>query len=219
MLNRLNVLLTRCRKATIIVTNKQFIKLGGSRTLLGTMVAHWEHVLKSPQIWLDWRLISTGAADLPGHLGPNRRQQTAVLPPVQSARNTQCNTPRTISSRDATDPWRVAEPLLRESKCTTPHSPIDIDSLWPPLAASKMPILKGSWKTLTSPPDVVQKHSLLPRTSGLPALARVQAQEPPLSSRESKHIDDPIPKCVRPGRKQILFNHGVTPSNVYCRRR
>ena len=228
MLNRLNVLLTRCRKATIVVTNKQFIKLGGSRTLLGSMVAHWEHVLKSPQTWLDWRLVSNGTADLPGHLGPNRRQQSAVLSPpplarplktfpVQSARNTrntQYNSPRSISSRDARDPWRVAESVIRETECTTPHSPIDIESLWPPIAASKVPILKGSWKKFTPPADLVHRHSLLYKTSRLPALARAQA--PPLSTR---HVVDPIPKYVCPGSKQILFNYGMALSNIYCRRR
>ncbi|KAF8994644.1 AAA domain-containing protein, partial [Cyathus striatus] len=35
--NRMNVLLTRCRKGLIIVTNRQFLNYGGANTLLGRL--------------------------------------------------------------------------------------------------------------------------------------------------------------------------------------
>ncbi|KAF9478007.1 hypothetical protein BDN70DRAFT_774162, partial [Pholiota conissans] len=38
---RMNVLLTRCRKAAIIVTSKIFMELGGAQTLLGRMLLYW----------------------------------------------------------------------------------------------------------------------------------------------------------------------------------
>lgn len=227
MLNRLNVLLTRCRKAIILVTNKNFIKLGGARTLLGDMVAHWEHVLKSQHTWVDWRLVAVGAANLPGALGPNCRQHLAArsLPPLVRhleaspisglARKTQHMTAWTALFRDAGNPWRVAQPGTGDTKCTTSQSPPAIESDWPPLAASKMPILKGSWNKLASPPNAPHKYSLLRSTPR----ALTTTKEPPPLTKEPMPVTQPPQMELSRGSKHILSIYGMTSSNIYCRRR
>ncbi|KAF9529891.1 AAA domain-containing protein, partial [Crepidotus variabilis] len=65
--NRMNVMLTRCRKGMVIVSNRGFLEGsgGGVSTLLGQLLAHWR-LYHDPQPWVNWREVSQGTASLPG---------------------------------------------------------------------------------------------------------------------------------------------------------
>ncbi|KAG2007254.1 hypothetical protein CC2G_014962 [Coprinopsis cinerea AmutBmut pab1-1] len=71
-LNRLNVLLTRCKKGMIIVTNRDFLRTSGYHTLVARLANHWARMFGESRTWVDWRDVSFGSADMPGVLGPNR---------------------------------------------------------------------------------------------------------------------------------------------------
>lgn len=65
--NRMNVLLTRCRKGLIIVSNKSFLdrKGKGANTLLGKLVKYWQ--IRYPSYaWIDWRSVAEASVNLPG---------------------------------------------------------------------------------------------------------------------------------------------------------
>ena len=71
-LNRMNVMLTRCRSGLVIVTKSSFLQHGGRHTLLGRIAQHWEEMREPGETWVDWRLVAEGKVDLPGSPGPRR---------------------------------------------------------------------------------------------------------------------------------------------------
>ena len=76
-------MLTRCRVGLVVVTSKVFIKSkGGVHTLLGDLAQHWQqHHSGQTDVWVDWKLVADGTANLPGSPGPKpRAQQYAALP-------------------------------------------------------------------------------------------------------------------------------------------
>jgi hypothetical protein len=62
-LERMNVMLTRCKKGMIIVTSRGFLERGGRYTLLGNLAAAWSY---DSQAWTTWNEVMNKAADLPG---------------------------------------------------------------------------------------------------------------------------------------------------------
>jgi hypothetical protein len=126
-LNRLNVLLTRCRKGLVIVSNRKFLGFSGegSRTLLGKLVAYYRSQYSSCD-WTDWRSVATASVNLPGVLAPNNvaslhhRGFSSYPIPISVSVNMQ-PTPYHLPTYDFLD--AIA---------------------FPPLAP-KMPLLKGSW--------------------------------------------------------------------------
>lgn len=61
--NRMNVFLTRCKKAMIIVTNRSFIQNSGSATLLGQLADYWSQIsVTYTNIWIDWKFVADGTA-------------------------------------------------------------------------------------------------------------------------------------------------------------
>ena len=74
-INRMNVMLTRCRSGLVVVTSSSFLRGGGERTLLGKLARHWEGARGLDKTWIDWRLVAEGVADLPGSPGPKRKSQ------------------------------------------------------------------------------------------------------------------------------------------------
>jgi hypothetical protein len=62
-LQRMNVMLTRCKKGMVIVTNRNFIQNGGRNTLLGHLAEHWSY---DPAAWTSWNAVMNKAVDLPG---------------------------------------------------------------------------------------------------------------------------------------------------------
>ncbi|KAG6918475.1 hypothetical protein DXG01_014102 [Tephrocybe rancida] len=85
-INRMNVLLTRCRKGLVIVSNRSFIGGGGYNTLLGRLERHWTQIQGQSGTWVDWRAVSDGTADLPSAPGPNRLRAIPVSHRVPGAR-------------------------------------------------------------------------------------------------------------------------------------
>lgn len=88
-INRMNVLLTRCRAGLVVVTSKVFIKSrGGVHTLLGDLARHWQqHHEGQTDVWVDWKLVADGTANLPGSPGPKPRAQRYAAPPVNGYSN------------------------------------------------------------------------------------------------------------------------------------
>ncbi|KAF7358641.1 Nucleoside triphosphate hydrolase protein [Mycena sanguinolenta] len=66
-LNRMNVMLTRAKKGMIIVTSSSFLRSDGAQTLLGRLARYWE--THQHDLWIDWRRVADGTADLPGLQG------------------------------------------------------------------------------------------------------------------------------------------------------
>jgi AAA domain len=87
-LNRMNVMLTRCRAGLVIVTNKLFLdsETGGRHTLLGRLARHWEYYRRDQTVtsWISRRLVAEGAADLPGSLGSRRKPHAQLVPVSQN---------------------------------------------------------------------------------------------------------------------------------------
>ncbi|PPR01820.1 hypothetical protein CVT24_001684 [Panaeolus cyanescens] len=81
-LQRLNVLLTRAKKGLIIVTNRPFLREGGSHTLLGKLAHHWQAMYRSNTTWVDWRLVSQNQASLPGAWRAEPRSSGSQIPSV-----------------------------------------------------------------------------------------------------------------------------------------
>lgn len=78
-------MLTRCRAGLVVVTSKAFIKTrGGVHTLLGDLARHWQqHHEGQTDVWVDWKLVADGTANLPGSPGPKARaQQYAYAAPT-----------------------------------------------------------------------------------------------------------------------------------------
>ncbi|KAG5638089.1 hypothetical protein H0H81_001856 [Sphagnurus paluster] len=76
-INRMNVLLTRCKKGLVIVTSRSFLSHGGRFTLLGALESHWS-MLVGERAWVDWRSVSQGIVNLPGAPGPNRPREPMI---------------------------------------------------------------------------------------------------------------------------------------------
>jgi hypothetical protein len=79
---RVNVMLTRCTRGMVVVTNRRFLASGGYQTLVGELARHWES--RSPSTaWVDWRQVLQQTVDLPGTYGENvtrRPQMSHVIP-------------------------------------------------------------------------------------------------------------------------------------------
>lgn len=66
--NRVNVMLTRCKEGMVIVSNRRFMHCKSvKKTLLGKLGMHWEQLVGEKQAWRDWRDVSSFKARLPGH--------------------------------------------------------------------------------------------------------------------------------------------------------
>jgi len=84
-------MLTRCRAGLVVVTSKAFIKTrGGVHTLLGDLARHWQQDHGGQtDVWVDWKFVADGTANLPGSPRPKpRAQQYAyAAPPVNGYSN------------------------------------------------------------------------------------------------------------------------------------
>ncbi|KAJ7212890.1 AAA domain-containing protein [Mycena haematopus] len=84
-LNRINVMLTRAKKGMVIVTCSSFLRsANGAETLLGRLARYWE--THQQEMWIDWRRVADGTADLPGSpgipslAGPSAQSQLSDFP-------------------------------------------------------------------------------------------------------------------------------------------
>ena len=80
-LNRMNVMLTRCERGMVLVTNRAFLSQSGRDTLLGRLAQRWP---RDVDAWVDAIALSDARVDLPGVLG--RRDAPSV--PVARSRPT-----------------------------------------------------------------------------------------------------------------------------------
>ncbi|KAG6831111.1 hypothetical protein H0H87_006136 [Tephrocybe sp. NHM501043] len=130
--NRMNVLLTRCRKGLVVVTSRSFMQGGGRHTLLGYLERHWMGILGN-STWVEWRAISDGTADLPGAPGPNRaRAQSRVshvpgveathVPPIQRSLDVESLFTRPLPKVriDATNQLSKLKPIQTWSPVSSP---------------------------------------------------------------------------------------------------
>ncbi len=63
MLNRMNIMLTRCSTGMVLVTNRRFLNDAGRDTLLGKLARRWNG---SRDVWVDALALSDRRASLPG---------------------------------------------------------------------------------------------------------------------------------------------------------
>jgi hypothetical protein len=77
-LQRMNVMLSRCKKGMVVVTNGDFLKGSGGKTLLGKMSRHWSSIA-GRNIWVSWRDVMNGCVDLPGVSAPKPPAQVAQI--------------------------------------------------------------------------------------------------------------------------------------------
>jgi hypothetical protein len=144
-LQRMNVLLTRCRKGLVIVTSRSFIASGGRETLLGLLVRYWQSVHNVVD-WIDWRDIASGTANLPG--APSRPRPAAHrMVPFSvpgSAYTVSHGTDHVLRSNSAVSPLSIN---------VAPSQYPDFDDRYhfPTLNERKWPILPGSWTARKMP--------------------------------------------------------------------
>jgi AAA domain len=72
--NRLNVLLTRCKKGMVVVANRDFLHTIGCNILVAKFAAHWKYLHGETATWVNSQKVAEGSADLPGAPGPNRER-------------------------------------------------------------------------------------------------------------------------------------------------
>ncbi|KAI0827584.1 AAA domain-containing protein, partial [Trametes gibbosa] len=67
--NRMNVMLSRCKRCMVLVTPRAFVEGGGKNTLLGKLVRRWETMAGAGDFWVDAMDVAAGCADMPGAPG------------------------------------------------------------------------------------------------------------------------------------------------------
>ena len=144
-LQRMNVLLTRCRKGLVIVTSRGFLAAGGRETLLGLLVRYWQSVHNGVN-WIDWRDIANGTANLPG--APSRPRPAAHrMVPFSvpgSAYTVSYGTGHVLRSSSAISPVSI-------NGAASQYPDFDDRHHFPTLSERKWPILPGSWTARKMP--------------------------------------------------------------------
>ncbi|KAH9856841.1 AAA domain-containing protein, partial [Lenzites betulinus] len=67
--NRMNVMLSRCKRGMVLVTQRTFVEGGGKHTLLGKLIRRWETITGADGVWADAMEVAAGRADMPGAPG------------------------------------------------------------------------------------------------------------------------------------------------------
>ena len=65
-LNRMNVMLTRCKQGMVLVTQRAFLRGPGKSTLLSRLAQRWERRVGEKAAWADAMEVADGRAALPG---------------------------------------------------------------------------------------------------------------------------------------------------------
>lgn len=104
--SRTNVMLSRCKKGMVLVTNKVFVQQSARRTLLGKLAEAWGQFTGSKTAWIDWRHVLDNYATLPGSPAPR-----AVNKPLQAKGSLQATSPQSIKAGPATASSLQALPL------------------------------------------------------------------------------------------------------------
>lgn len=77
--NRMNVMLTRCKAGMVLVTNRSFLCNAGRDTLLGKLAQRWG---AGSDVWVDSRALSDRSASLPGVPGRTTSFYLPISAPV-----------------------------------------------------------------------------------------------------------------------------------------
>ena len=145
-MTRNNVMLSRCTKGMVIVTNSAFI-CNFNNTLLGKLYTHMDGRTHQ-NIWVDWRDITARTANLPGVVAPKSLSAARQNPGVRSARASQAAT----SSATPSPVQGLADRLGKLSVTNQKPRPRLVMDPFPTLgtpaqrAGRANPQLKGQWK-------------------------------------------------------------------------
>ena len=201
----MNVLLTRCKRGLVIVSNESFLRRGkGSDTLLGKLVAHWQ--LHYPQrAWIDYRFVADASADLPGAVNMKALSLKARLPTIYSVtmKHTPSPTPQSVS-------FSSKQPGFQTKQA---RNHIDVTS-FPPIL-SKQPLLGGSWnaslfqdlhpfshirhrRRQLPPDDTTTTISPSPQICQWPNVGSANAKRQPQAEPRSWPVADPKTSKQRP---------------------
>ncbi|KIM34855.1 hypothetical protein M413DRAFT_434968 [Hebeloma cylindrosporum] len=191
-LQRMNVLLTRCRKGLIIVTSRGFLSSGGHGTLLGRLARYWESIHKGFE-WIDWRDIANGTANLPGAPSHPRSAAPRMVPfSVPGA---------SYSVAYPTDPlWPPSNRAVSQQSPNGVASQIpNLENLdhFPRLSQRKSPILPGSWAARDFPSFSIPKPRVKYSSASFvqaPGGAHAAQMTPSSMTPSSSSTKIPLPK-------------------------
>jgi hypothetical protein len=157
-LERMNVMLTRCKKGMIIVTNKNFLQRDGRCTLLGRLADAWS---SDPNAWTTRNAVLNGAADLPG---------VPLWTGVTESVNDQLASGLAgLSLEEDVGAW----PLLGSSACPRPHTYVRSGRSQPSVRATTQHRLPALLAFPSLGEDVVPKAPVGVRGRGM-ASSRTQ---------------------------------------------
>ena len=108
MLNRMNVMLTRCNTGMVLVTNRRFLNDAGRDTLLGKLARRWNG---SSNAWIDALELSDRRASLPGApAAPKARPDCVEFTTPGSASRSQLSTGSGLRPTGFSVPTRAVVP-------------------------------------------------------------------------------------------------------------
>ena len=156
-------MLTRCRVGLVVVTSKVFIKSrGGMHTLLGDLARHWQqHHEGQTDVWVDWKLVADGTANLPGSPGPKPRVQQYAAPPVNGYSNASSRAHVPPSYKGPTGGFDVSS-LFRRCPPPCKNHSVPTETPIKSTYAAVAEVSQTDWSRLSfwsAPPSVSQKRS------------------------------------------------------------
>lgn len=209
---RVNVMLTRCKKGMVVVTNSRFFLSAGAETLIGKLLCHWKEKQGAYKVWVDWREIVEKNVDLPGCVAPRPLPSPAppapvAIPNVDFAKLSLNNSPATTSTDSGT-------PSPSTPRSQTPqvpqrnHSSAVSSVTFPPSSLSpsgavvpdvfKPKALQGSWANITRMKAIKHSNSMSPQSSIPEPLSPIQRHTQSTSRgrlrSEASHIRQTTPQ-------------------------
>ncbi|KAG5734510.1 hypothetical protein E4T56_gene5962 [Termitomyces sp. T112] len=202
--NRMNVLLTRCKRGLVIVTSRSFIETGGRGTLLGDLQRQWMQK-RGNSAWVDWRTISEGTADLPGAPGPNRNRRGVLFqhgtgslatvgrvtaPPIQRTFDVRSLFPRRPMAGFCPEAIQPPVSMSPFGSLSIPSSLLFTNSLFSG-TPSQMASVWSDWDHLTpSPPMFTKTSGSFSSASSFPLTPRSEFPATPSSQVWSRSDHD-----------------------------
>lgn len=85
--NRINVMLTRCQRGMVIVTQREFLRKLGRQTLIGRLADDWnsteQHGAEQDVVWAYYRDVMNKTVDMPGAKGDPKPVEPVRPKPVE----------------------------------------------------------------------------------------------------------------------------------------
>lgn len=149
LLNRMNVMLTRCRTGMVVVASRHFLSNNGADTLLGKLARYWTKTYSDYGLWVDWKLVAERKVDLPGISIPKLLNSNNRSFPYQATTSSQYGPVH-------------SQPVVSIQSTSGFHFSSGWNSFteFPPLSLVVVPCksLHGRWKQPISIPDVENVH-------------------------------------------------------------